>query len=57
MNKIGPAEIRTRVAGFKVQSDNRYTTGPHLANLYILYFGFRSSYQHRIVLFNLCIFM
>ena len=24
----GPAEIWTRIAGFKVQSDNRYTTGP-----------------------------
>ena len=25
----GSAETRTRVAGFKVQSANRYTTGPH----------------------------
>ena len=26
--KEGPTEIRTRVAGFKVQSDSHYTIGP-----------------------------
>ena len=26
--KIGPAETWTRIAGFKVQSANHYTTGP-----------------------------
>ncbi|KRZ18870.1 hypothetical protein T11_4972, partial [Trichinella zimbabwensis] len=27
-NKIGPTEIRTRIAGFRVQSASRYTMGP-----------------------------
>ena len=27
-NGIGPTEIWTRIAGFKVQSANRYTMGP-----------------------------
>ena len=26
--KLGPAEIWTRIAGFRVQSANHYTTGP-----------------------------
>ena len=26
--KVGPTEIRTRVVGFKVQSDSHYTIGP-----------------------------
>ena len=29
-NKIGPTEIWTRIAGFKVQSANHYTMGPHI---------------------------
>ena len=28
-NCTGPAEIWTRIAGFRVQSANHYTTGPH----------------------------
>ena len=28
-NRTGPTEIRTRIAGFKVQSANHYTIGPY----------------------------
>ena len=28
MKKKGPTEIRTRINGFKVRCDNRYTIGP-----------------------------
>ncbi len=32
--KIGPTEIWTRIAGFKVQSANHYTMGPCLQKAY-----------------------
>ena len=30
MKSIGPTEIWTRIAGFKVQSANHYTMGPYI---------------------------
>ena len=33
----GPTETRTRIAGFKVQSDNHYTIGP-INYIYYIYF-------------------
>ena len=36
--KVGPTEIRTRAAGFKVQSANHYTMGPHIGNINDHYF-------------------
>ena len=30
MKKKGPTEIWTRIVGFKVQSANHYTMGPHI---------------------------
>ena len=32
-NGIGPTEIWTRIAGFKVQSANHYTMGPRTVDL------------------------
>ena len=32
-NGIGPTEIWTRIAGFKVQSANHYTMGPRTVNV------------------------
>ena len=32
--KVGPTEIWTRIAGFKVQSANHYTMGPFLFSLF-----------------------
>ena len=32
-NGIGPTEIWTRIAGFKVQSANHYTVGPRTVNV------------------------
>ena len=34
-NLIGPTEIWTRIAGFKVQSANHYTMGPRTVNLWL----------------------
>ena len=31
--RSGPTEIRTRVVGFKVQSDSHYTIGPRLIGM------------------------
>ena len=31
--RVGPTEIRTRVVGFKVQSDSHYTIGPRDTSL------------------------
>ena len=39
-NCSGPTEIRTRIAGFKVQSANHYTIGPD-----VLYEGLRRLYS------------
>ena len=33
----GPTEIRTRIAGFKVQSANRYTMGPFLSTFILVW--------------------
>ena len=33
MQNRGPTEIRTRVVGFKVQSDSHYTIGPKLISM------------------------
>ena len=35
--KLGPTEIRTRIAGFKVQSDSHYTIRPLNEDLKIKY--------------------
>ena len=35
--KVGPTEIRTRAAGFKVQSANHYTMGPLVAAIIVLF--------------------
>ena len=42
----GPTETRTRVAGFKVQSDNRYTMGPNPVHIISL---------HPLILSDSCI--
>ena len=45
-DKIGPAEIWTRIAGFRVLSANHYTTGPGNYLQSILHFmngGFQSK--------------
>ena len=44
-NCSGPTEIRTRIAGFKVQSANHYTIGPDVLEL-ILNLMFFSSNAH-----------
>ena len=36
--KLGPTEIRTRIVGFKVQSDSHYTIRPLEEISLILYF-------------------
>ena len=47
----GPTEIRTRIAGFKVQSANHYTIGPTRDVAILNYTSFSHSYQNRFSVF------
>ena len=47
----GPTEIRTRIAGFKVQSANHYTIGPTQIVVILKYTSFSHSYHKSFSLF------